>query len=455
MVNSIKIVVLILLLSIVVFAQNQDYDIERFLGISSPNPSFSSFTSASWVNLPSTPNAVSRSFCAIVTISGVNYLYQFGGGNSNNELRRVARLNLSNNTWTNNVSTMAYSISSGTAVPMRGDSVIYVFGGNNNTLGKTLRYNVYTNSWQTMADMPTKVTDALVVKYSESLIFIIGGGDGYFGSNAFRTNKVQVYNINTNSYTVVNNYPINCAMHGGGIYRDTIISVGGYTNGGNATANCYKGVINPSTLNVTWTQIASYPAGAILRLASFVAVKDAGIGILCTGGAVNGSTPTSSSYLWNFCTQSWQNNIPPNSLARSNFKAAGKGNEIFVVAGYTNNGVGNCEKISFTYIDGPCTNLTGNNTNNNTVPDNFILNQNYPNPFNPSTVISFGLPKSSVVKITINDLSGKLIDEIVNKDFSAGNHKVEYRADNLSSGIYFYKIITPEFTASKKMVLIK
>ena len=189
---------------------------------------------------------------------------------------------------------MPSQISSGTAIAMRGDSVIYIFGGNKSpgTLGKTLKYNVYSNTWQTMADMPTKVTDALVVKYDPTTVFIIGGGDGYFGTNTFKTNKVQTYNTITNSYTYRNDFPILCAMSGGGAYRDTIISVGGYTTGGNAIANCYKGVINRFTLNVTWTSMPSYPAGPITRMASYIAVKYNGVGLMCTGGLVGGNVPT-------------------------------------------------------------------------------------------------------------------------------------------------------------------
>jgi len=459
MANSFKILFLLSVLSFVNFAQNQDRPVEKNIMQRSHNPSFSSFTTASWVSLPSTPHAVSRSCCALVNINGVDYLYQFGGGNTSTELRRVARLNLSNNTWTNNISTMPQQISSGTAVPMQGDNYIYVFGGNNNVLGKTLRYNVNTNQWTTMADMPTKVTDALVLKYSESLIYIIGGGDGYFGSTAFITNKVQVYDIINNTYTTINNYPIPCAMQGGGLYRDTIVSIGGYTSGGNATANCYKGVINPPNLNITWTSIPSYPAGAILRMASFIAVKNEGLGVLCTGGAINGSDPTSLSFFWNFCTQSWQNSVPDNAQARSNFKASGRGHEIYMTAGFTTVGVGTTEKITFTNIDGPCTNLTG--LNNYSIPADYILNQNYPNPFNPSTIISFGIPKSLLVKVTITDVSGKELKVFNEKEFSAGIHEIEFNGSNLASGIYFYKLEIAErskevlYTQTKKMVLIK
>jgi N-acetylneuraminic acid mutarotase len=458
--SILKFIFSISLFPLLAFSQGQDYGFVNNAGESIINPPYSSNSIASWSGLPNSPNAISRSCCALVTINGTDYLYQFGGGNSPAELTRVARLNLGNNSWSNNVSVMPLQISSGTAIAMKGDSVIYVFGGNSPILGRTLRYNVYTNSWSVMATMPYAVTDAFVVKYNNFLIYVIGGGDGYFGAAAMRSNKVQVYNINTNAYTVINNYPINCAMLGGGIYRDTIIAVGGYTDGGNSTANCYKGVINPSTFYITWTGMQSYPLGPILRLASFVVVKDEGVGIACTGGAVNGSSPTSQTFLWNFCTQTWQT-MPNNIQGRSNFKATGRGdNTLYTVAGYTTVGVGTTEKLTFTYIDGPCSNMVGLGNSNYSIPKDYILEQNYPNPFNPSTVISFGLPKASNVKLTVFDPSGKELTLLTDKEYSAGRHSIEFNAGDFSSGVYFYKIEAREsgsilYSAVKKMVLIK
>jgi hypothetical protein len=269
------------------------------------------------------------------------------------------------------------------------------------------------------------------------------------------TNAVQSYNINTKTYTNRSSYPIPCSMQGGGIYRDTIISVGGYTTGGNAVANCYKGVINPTTLNITWTQIPSYPSGAILRMASFVAVKDQGVGIVCTGGAIGGSVPTSSTHMWNFCTQSWLPGLPNNSQARSNYKASGRGgNIIYTVAGYTNTGVGTSERLTFDLIDGPCQNMVGINEANG-IPVSFELKQNYPNPFNPQTKISFSLPEASFVNLVVSDINGKQIKALANKLYTAGTHSVDFNGENLSSGIYFYTITAGEFKDTKKMLLIK
>ncbi len=89
------------------------------------------------------------------------------------------------------------------------------------------------------------------------------------------------------------------------------------------------------------------------------------------------------------------------------------------------------------------------------IPTEYSLQQNYPNPFNPSTKIGFILPIESNVKISIYNLIGQKVSELVNSKFSAGKHSVDFRADNLSSGIYLYKIEAGNFTSVKKMQLMK
>lgn len=74
------------------------------------------------------------------------------------------------------------------------------------------------------------------------------------------------------------------------------------------------------------------------------------------------------------------------------------------------------------------------------LPNVFALTQNYPNPFNPSTTIRYALPSPSNVKICIYDLLGREIAKLVNEEQSAGWKEVQWNADHVSSGIYFYKI---------------
>jgi hypothetical protein len=85
----------------------------------------------------------------------------------------------------------------------------------------------------------------------------------------------------------------------------------------------------------------------------------------------------------------------------------------------------------------------------------FSLTENYPNPFNPSTTFSFSIPKAGIVKLSIYDIQGKAMAVLVNGFTKAGLYKVDFNASGLSSGVYFYRLETEEYTAARKMLLVK
>jgi photosystem II stability/assembly factor-like uncharacterized protein len=89
------------------------------------------------------------------------------------------------------------------------------------------------------------------------------------------------------------------------------------------------------------------------------------------------------------------------------------------------------------------------------VPDNFNLSQNYPNPFNPTTNINFTVPKSGNVKMTVYDINGREISELVNQVMTPGSYKVDFVGSSLSSGIYYYTMTSGDFIETKKMMLVK
>ena len=95
------------------------------------------------------------------------------------------------------------------------------------------------------------------------------------------------------------------------------------------------------------------------------------------------------------------------------------------------------------------------NTRNNALPGQYALSQNYPNPFNASTLISYELPRQSQVTIEIYDILGRRVTTLINKKQPAGIYQAIWRADNVSSGIYYYKLQAGNYTKTKKMVLLK
>jgi len=89
------------------------------------------------------------------------------------------------------------------------------------------------------------------------------------------------------------------------------------------------------------------------------------------------------------------------------------------------------------------------------IPQHYELEQNYPNPFNPVTNIRFKISNAGNTKITVFDLLGKEVGILVNQYLQAGAYEVNFNAANLTSGIYFYKLSSGNFTDLKRMILIK
>jgi hypothetical protein len=90
-----------------------------------------------------------------------------------------------------------------------------------------------------------------------------------------------------------------------------------------------------------------------------------------------------------------------------------------------------------------------------TTANSFALSQNYPNPFNPSTTINYSIPQGGSVKIEVFDIMGREIKTLVDEYQQKGNYSINFNATNLSSGIYFYSLISGNYTSTKKMVLLK
>jgi len=92
---------------------------------------------------------------------------------------------------------------------------------------------------------------------------------------------------------------------------------------------------------------------------------------------------------------------------------------------------------------------------NTSVPSTFSLAQNYPNPFNPVTTISYSLPFRSKVSLSVFDILGREVATLISGEVAAGGHSVQWSPANLPSGVYHYRLAAGEFTATKKMLLIK
>ncbi|MCB0724841.1 MAG: T9SS type A sorting domain-containing protein [Ignavibacteriae bacterium] len=99
--------------------------------------------------------------------------------------------------------------------------------------------------------------------------------------------------------------------------------------------------------------------------------------------------------------------------------------------------------------------VTGNIQAGNSIPDKYKLYNNYPNPFNPSTKIKFDLSQNTDVRLTIYDMRGSDVQEVINTQMNAGSYEFSFNGANLSSGVYFYRLTAGNFVETKQMVLVK
>lgn len=88
-------------------------------------------------------------------------------------------------------------------------------------------------------------------------------------------------------------------------------------------------------------------------------------------------------------------------------------------------------------------------------PDKFSLLQNFPNPFNPVTTFTYELPEESYVTVSVFDISGRLVETLINQNQNAGHYDIQWNASSHPSGVYFYQIMAGNFQQVKKCLLVK
>lgn len=151
-------------------------------------------------------------------------------------------------------------------------------------------------------------------------------------------------------------------------------------------------------------------------------------------------------------TISWQRGDKiPFDIGINDNDGSGREGMIFYSPSNGDQGYQNVSRWTYTWIDDE---ITGVNDNPALV-NAFDLKQNYPNPFNPSTKIQYSIAEPGLVSIKVFDILGRQIADLVNEQKSAGAYTVDFNAQSLSAGVYFYRIESGSFKASKKMILLK
>ena len=89
------------------------------------------------------------------------------------------------------------------------------------------------------------------------------------------------------------------------------------------------------------------------------------------------------------------------------------------------------------------------------MPNEFSLEQNYPNPFNPGTTVKYSIPADGLVNLTVYNMLGEKVENLINQNMKAGRHEIKFNASKYASGIYFYRLESGQFISVKKMIILK
>jgi len=160
--------------------------------------------------------------------------------------------------------------------------------------------------------------------------------------------------------------------------------------------------------------------------------------------------------------------LPDSVLANPSSPTVGKGlspNQLGALYDYLmvlkdkSYGVHNA-KYTFALLTRAIGTLTGVKIVSDKTPKTYSLDQNYPNPFNPTTTINFSVPKTEKVRLTVYNELGQLVKTLVNDSYAPGTYQVTWDGTNqggnqVSSGVYFYKFETNNYTQTRKMILLK
>ena len=337
--------------------------------------------------------------------------------------------------------------------------------GNNNyvlAVGKTSKLLLTTNAGSNWTNIPVTPVDFMKVRHADIFNAYICGTQGrvLFSSTAGATwNIVPVAGVDT-LFALAVLSPTTAVVAGEGadkIYRTTnsgvnwTVSPTGVSSLRTVRDLFFQGPLTGYALvnsgeilktvngGVTWFSYGTVFGSAVNAYRLFIVGSEAYMSVKSgSQGAIIKNYEAGSGMFW--------------YQQETSFVLFGAPSFMFTSAatGYAVSGIGNIYKT--TNSGGSPIGITNTSSE---IPEKFSLSQNYPNPFNPETNIEFAVPYQSHVKLAIYDNIGREVSLLADEFLSAGVYKVNFNAGNLTSGVYFYRLMTKESSLTKKMMLIK
>jgi hypothetical protein len=435
------------------------FDAAYFADIQKFNPTAGGPT-GTWTTVAPYPHAG----CGIAAAwDGGDFIYA-AGGNPTATNTTAYRYSISADAWTQLPSMpIGRSYCGGAYVQGK----FFVFGGTVVSASNTMvAYDPISNTWSQMANLPVNVWFATFsATFSEGRVLSVGGSGGWVPNPA-----VQIYDPATNAWTLDTPLPAarecNSARYAGG---GRVISAGGYVSGYYITTT-YRG--------------DGFPGGALPPNVSItITPVSPPIIIPPQGGSFdwdvtlhNNETTPQTFDVWTIITL-------PNGSTRPGWGpflnlTMGAGATInrvrtqviverYPPGDYTYTGnVGDHPDSVWDSDSFPFTKLLGGDggwaverahdgQGSTLTPGEYLLHGATPNPFNPITTIRFELRDASFVKLSVSDISGRQVAELVNGWRDAGIHEVTFDGSGLASGFYVYKLTAGDFHAAGKMALMK
>lgn len=405
------------------------------------------FLNYGWSAHDPLPESAFGSAVASVNTASGSRIFLLSGYTQLSIMPDAYEYDLNFNTWAN-ISPLPVESTLGASATA--NNKIFVFGGRTlqTPQGATQIYDPVTDSWTTGTPMPTPIVTPAFGTYKDSLVYIFGGLNDATGTG---TNMVQIYDTYNDTWSMGTPKP-GSADYGlrGGIVNNKIVIAGGASNN-QLTAATYVGTID--TINptqISWTQVADFPAGTCTRMGSGISVdKNSPLIIFAGGSRDNTYLPYNKVFAFDVVSNTWK--LGPNKpTARSLFYMAPiiQNDSIYLVAP-------GGSPVAFDDSDSHEWLNLGYYSFPTSLPENNGIRQAslHPNPARESTVLSFNLEKASNIQIKITDLPGNELFVFKNEKMNAGMQSLVIPLSNLSKGMYFCTMISEGHTVSKKIVV--
>ena len=362
------------------------------------------------------------------------YLFVISGRNVDRVIKTTQRYNLTTNSWDTLAPHPTGLLGAATATLK---DQLYIIGGVINPPGfgqdTVYKFNIHQNKWGKAAPFPYDIVDAKAVAYEDSLIYVAGGVGGPDSAN------VLVYNAITNSWRKATTIPSETGLNFGGFSRagNKLIYICGTDGFGSSNYfnTVYVGTIDPVNKSIiSWKKGTNFPGKTRSFFDAHPWMNNT---IIMTGGSTNNTFDTWSDECYAFDPDKnlWTK-LPVKPTAWLTGQSGSvnlQGNEWTLIC----SGGFDLSFISKTELF----KQTGSPSAIKDVEDNSIfLLQNSPNPFYDQTIINYSIPYlDQPVLITIFDAMGRVVETLVNEKQPAGNHRLVYHS-GLAAGIYYCSI---------------